>query len=167
MTKLTILRYPDERLHTVAKPVLVIDGRIERIAMDMLETMYDAGGIGLAATQVDIHQRLVVMDLSEECNQPMVFINPEILEYSVGEHQSEEGCLSVPQIREKVSRYDAVRIRYTDLKNKTSEFEAEGLFAVCIQHELDHLIGKVFIEYLSPLKRSRIKVKLRKRLEDE
>ena len=160
MAILPILCYPDPRLHTVAKPVREVDARIRGLVADMFETMYDAHGIGLAATQVDVHERLVVIDVSEERNQPLVLINPEIVWASEEKRVGEEGCLSVPGIYDGVERSIAVKVRALDENGQSREIEAEGLLAVCIQHEMDHLMGKVFVEYLSPLKRNRIKTKL-------
>jgi peptide deformylase len=162
MALLPILCYPDPRLHTVAKPVAAVDDRIRRLVADMLETMYDAKGIGLAATQVDVHERLVVIDTSEQLDQPLVLVNPEIVWASAEKHVVEEGCLSVPGIYDGVERADKVRVRALDADGKSREIEAEGILAVCIQHEMDHLLGKVFVEYLSPLKRNRIKSKMLK-----
>ena len=162
MALLPILRYPDARLHKVARPVAAVDERIRTLVKDMIETMYDAQGIGLAATQVDVHERLVVIDVSEERNQPLVLINPEIVWASAEKHVGEEGCLSVPGIYDGVERSDAVRVQALDASGQPQTIEAEGMLAVCIQHELDHLLGKVFVEYLSPLKRGRIKTKLQK-----
>ena len=160
MAKRTILSFPDKRLHTVAKPVQGVDARIKTLVADMLETMYDAQGIGLAATQVDVHERLVVIDVSEERNAPLILINPEIVWASDDKVLNEEGCLSVPGIYDGVERSTAVRCNALDLDGEMRTIEAEGLLAVCIQHELDHLLGKVFVEYLSPLKRNRIKTKM-------
>jgi peptide deformylase len=157
---LPILCYPDPRLHTVAHPVAQVDERIQALIPRMLATMYDANGIGLAATQVDVHERLIVIDVSEERNQPMVLINPEIEWASPEKRKGEEGCLSVPGIYDGVERSLAVRVRALDGEGQSRVIEAEGMLAVCIQHEMDHLIGKVFVEYLSPLKRNRIKNKL-------
>jgi peptide deformylase len=157
---LPILCYPDPRLHTLARPVAQVDERIKALIPRMLATMYDANGIGLAATQVDVHERLIVIDVSEERNQPMVLINPEIEWASPEKRKGEEGCLSVPGIYDGVERSLAVRVRALDDKGQSRVIEAEGMLAVCIQHEMDHLIGKVFVEYLSPLKRNRIKSKL-------
>ncbi|MDO8906224.1 peptide deformylase [Hydrogenophaga sp.] len=157
---LPILCYPDPRLHTVARPVAQVDERIRALIPRMLATMYDASGIGLAATQVDVHERLIVIDVSEERNQPMVLINPEIEWASPEKRKGEEGCLSVPGIYDGVERSLAVRVRALDGEGHSRVIEAEGMLAVCIQHEMDHLIGKVFVEYLSPLKRNRIKSKL-------
>ena len=162
MALLPILCYPDPRLHTVARPVQAVDARIHQLLDDMLETMYDANGIGLAATQVNVHERVVVIDVSEERNQPLVLINPEITWASEETRIGEEGCLSVPGIYDGVERSLAVRARALGRDGQPREIEAEGLLAVCIQHELDHLLGKVFVEYLSPLKRGRIKTKLLK-----
>lgn len=163
MAILPILCYPDPRLHTVAKPVQGVDGRVRGLVSDMLETMYDAHGIGLAATQVDVHERVVVIDVSEERNQPLVLINPEIVWASSEKHVGDEGCLSVPGIYDGVERADAVRVRALDAQGLERVIEASDLLAVCVQHELDHLLGKVFVEYLSPLKRNRIKSKMVKR----
>ncbi|WP_294769265.1 peptide deformylase [uncultured Rhodoferax sp.] len=160
MALLPILCYPDPKLHTVAQPVAAVDARIQQLAADMLETMYDAKGIGLAATQVDVHERLIVIDVSEERDQAMVLINPELVWTSEGTHLNEEGCLSVPGIYDGVTRFDAVRVKALDEKGHSRVIEADGLLAVCIQHEMDHLMGKVFVEYLSPLKRNRIKTKM-------
>ena len=162
MAKRTILSYPDPRLHTVAKPVQGVDARIRTLVADMLETMYDANGIGLAATQVDVHERLVVIDISEERDKPLVLINPEIVWASDDMVLNEEGCLSVPGIYDGVERSTSVRVTALDADGEPQAIEAEGLLAVCVQHELDHLLGKVFVEYLSPLKRNRIKSKLLK-----
>jgi len=159
-TLLEILRYPDPRLHTVARPVAAVDDRIRGLIERMFATMYDASGIGLAATQVDVHERLVVIDISEERNQPMVLINPEIEWASPEKRKGEEGCLSVPGIYDGVERSLAVRVRALDGAGHSRVIEAEGMLAVCIQHEMDHLQGKVFVEYLSPLKQGRIKSKL-------
>lgn len=167
MALLPILHFPDPRLHTVAKPVAQVDDRIRQLVDDMLETMYDAKGVGLAATQINVHERVVVIDTSEERNQPMVLINPEIIWASDEMIVWEEGCLSVPTIYDKVDRHARVRVRATNRDGKVYEFDADELLAVCVQHELDHLKGKVFVEYLSPLKRNRIKTKLIKRARDE
>ncbi len=161
MSHLTILHFPDERLRTVAKPVEQFDAKLSQTIDDMFETMYAAPGIGLAATQVDFHRRLIVIDVSEEGNQPLVFINPEILEKD-GVEEMDEGCLSVPGIYEKVQRAEKVKVKAQDRKGDTFEMEADGLLAVCIQHEIDHLDGKLFVDYLSSLKRQRIKKKLEK-----
>ncbi|OWW19824.1 peptide deformylase [Noviherbaspirillum denitrificans] len=162
MSILNILRYPDPRLHKVAKPVAVFDERLKKLAADMAETMYDAPGVGLAATQVDVHEQLIVIDVSETHDQLQVFINPEIVWESEERQVYDEGCLSVPGIYDGVERPAKVRARAFDLEGKQFEVEADGLLAVCIQHEMDHLKGKVFVEYLSPLKRNRIKTKLLK-----
>lgn len=162
MALLPILHYPDPRLHTVAKPVVAVDARIRRLVDDMAETMYAAPGIGLAATQVDVHERVIVIDISESRDQLQVFINPEILARE-GEAEFEEGCLSVPGIFERVKRAARVKVRALGRDGQPFTVEAEGLFAVCIQHEIDHLDGKVFVEYLSRLKQNRIRQKLKKR----
>ena len=167
MALLPILRYPDPRLHTVAKPVSVVDARIKALISDMLETMYDANGIGLAATQIDVHERLIVIDVSEERDAPLVLINPELVWTSEEKHVNEEGCLSVPGIYDSVERYNAVHVRALDGQGQSQMTQAEGLLAVCIQHEMDHLVGKVFVEYLSPLKRNRIKTKMIKSQREE
>lgn len=162
MALLPILSFPDPRLHTVAKPVAEVNDQIRQFAADMLETMYEAKGVGLAATQVDIHQRLVVMDVSEERNTPLVLINPELLWLSDERIKGEEGCLSVPGIFDGVERAAQVKVQALDEHGQSRIIDADGLMAVCIQHEMDHLMGKVFVEYLSPLKRMRIKGKLLK-----
>ncbi|MEY2952817.1 MAG: hypothetical protein RLZZ401_904 [Pseudomonadota bacterium] len=162
MALLPILCYPHPRLHTVAKPVLAVDTRVQQLVADMLDTMYDAKGIGLAATQVDVHDRVVVIDVSDERNEPLVLINPEIVWASADKVLNEEGCLSVPGIYDGVERSATVRIQALDANGAARGLEAEGLLAVCIQHEMDHLLGKVFVEYLSPLKRNRIKSKMLK-----
>ena len=167
MTQLTILRYPDPRLHTVAKPVAAVDQRLHVLVDNMLETMYEAEGIGLAATQVDVHERLIVIDVSEERDAPLVLINPELVWTSSDTHLNEEGCLSVPGIYDGVTRFDAIKVSAMDREGKTRMIEADGLLAVCIQHEMDHLMGKVFVEYLSPLKRDRIKKKMLKLQREE
>ncbi|MDT0594789.1 peptide deformylase [Glaciecola petra] len=161
MPVLKVLTFPDERLRTVAKPVESVNKDIKKLVADMFETMKDEKGIGLAATQVNVHKRVVVMDVSEEQNEPYVFINPEIMEKS-GSTISEEGCLSVPNNYAKVDRAEKVTVKALDKNGESFELEAEGLLAVCIQHELDHLKGKLFVDYLSPLKRDRIKKKLEK-----
>ncbi|MGV0958806.1 MAG: peptide deformylase [Limnohabitans sp.] len=160
MALLPILCYPDPRLHKVAQPVAAVDDRLRALIDDMLQTMYDANGIGLAATQIDVHQRLVVIDTSEERNQPLVLINPEITWMSDERVKGDEGCLSVPGIYDGVERATAVKVTALDRNGQTQNIEAEGLLAICIQHELDHLKGKVFVEYLSPLKQGRIKTKM-------
>ena len=167
MAPLTILRYPDPRLHTVAKPVAQVDERIRRLADDMLAIMYEADGVGLAATQVDVHVRLVVMDTSESRDQPRVLINPEIIAHSDELRRAEEGCLSVPTIYDEVERPARVTVRALDRDGQPFEFDADGLESRCVQHEMDHLLGKVFVEYLSPLKRERIKTKMVKKSRDE
>jgi peptide deformylase len=161
MSKLTILEYPDPRLRTRAAPVSLFDDALRRLAGDMLETMYAAPGVGLAATQVNIHQRLLVADVSEERNQPQILVNPEILSQE-GIAVREEGCLSVPGIFDEVERAARIQVRAQDVDGKTFELNAEGLLAVCIQHEIDHLNGKLFVDYLSELKRERIRKKLEK-----
>ena len=161
MTALTILNYPDPRLHTVAKPVAVVNNAIRQLIDDMRDTMYAAPGIGLAATQVDAHIQLIIIDTSKEQNKLQVFINPKIVAKS-GQQDYEEGCLSVPGIYETVTRAEKITVEALDNKGKKFKLEAEGLLAVCIQHEMDHLLGKVFVEYLSPLKRNRIKSKMLK-----
>lgn len=168
MALLTILRYPDPRLHKVAKPVAQVDDRIRQLVDDMLETMYDAKGVGLAATQVDVHERVVVIDTSEERNDPRVLINPEIIGRSDEMIVWEEGCLSVPTIYDKVERHARVRVRALGRDGQPYEFDADDdLLSVCVQHELDHLMGKVFVEYLSALKRNRIKTRLQKRSKED
>ena len=161
MALLEILKYPDPRLHTVASPVRNVDSEIRSLVDNMAETMYAAPGIGLAATQVNVHKQVIVMDISESKDQLLVLINPEIVESS-GQIECEEGCLSVPGIYEKVSRSEKIRAKALDRDGNSFEFDAEGLLAVCVQHEMDHLKGKVFVEYLSALKRERIVKKLRK-----
>ena len=161
MALLPILRFPDPRLHKVAAPIAAIDDGIRRLAQDMAETMYEAPGIGLAATQVDVHQQLIVIDTSETRDALLVLINPEILARE-GAQVGEEGCLSVPGIYDKVERAERVTVRYLDLDGQTQTLSADGLLAVCIQHEMDHLQGKVFVEHLSMLKQMRIKSKLAK-----
>ena len=162
MAILPILCYPDPRLHKVAQPVAQVDERIQTLVKDMLETMYDAHGIGLAATQIDAHVRVVVIDVSEERNEPMTLINPEILWASEEKQLGEEGCLSVPGIYDGVERSTSVKVRALDENGKSREIEAEGMLAICIQHEMDHLVGKLFIDYLSPLKQQRIRQKVEK-----
>ncbi len=161
MALLPILRYPDPRLHTRAKPVAQVDAGIRKLAADMAETMYAAPGIGLAATQVNVHLRLLVLDITEDKSRLQVFINPEILSHD-GECEGEEGCLSVPGIYETVKRSERVKVRALDRDGKPFEIDADGLLAVCLQHEIDHLEGKVFVEYLSKLKLGRIKARLAK-----
>jgi peptide deformylase len=167
MAKLNILRYPDPRLHTVAKPVAQVDARIRQLADDMLESMYAADGVGLAATQVDVHERVIVMDTSDTRDKPRVLINPELVAKSAEMSFVDEGCLSVPLVYDKVQRHARVTVRALDRDGQTQEFEAEGLLAICVQHEMDHLIGKVFVEYLSQLKRDRIKTKMLKKAREE
>lgn len=162
MAILKILQYPDERLHKVARKVERVDEATRRLVRDMAETMYAAPGVGLAATQVDVHEQIIVVDVSEEHNQLKVLINPEIIGIG-GEEESEEGCLSVPGIYEKVRRAEKVTVRALDEKGEPFTLEAEGFLAVCLQHEMDHLRGKVFVEYLSQLKQTRIRAKLKKR----
>lgn len=161
MPLLNIIEFPDPRLRTKAKPVETVDQNIIQLAGDMLETMYHAPGIGLAATQVNIHQRLVVVDVSDDRNSPHVLINPEIIERS-GQQVCDEGCLSVPGIYAKVDRAQQIVVRALDTNGQIRELEADGLLAVCIQHELDHLEGKLFVDYLSPLKQQRVRKKLEK-----
>jgi len=161
MAILTVLRLPDPRLRTVAKPVAEVTPEIQKIIDDMLETMYDESGVGLAATQVNIHQRIVVMDCSEEHDTPIIMINPEIIKRD-GSMQNEEGCLSVPGIYASVERAETVTVKALDRDGKEFELDATELLAICIQHELDHLMGKVFVDHLSPLKRKRIMTKLEK-----
>lgn len=161
MALLKILHYPDKRLHTVARPVEAVDDAIRQLAADMAETMYAAPGIGLAATQVDRHIQMIVVDVSEKRDDLKVFINPEIVE-AEGEAIGEEGCLSVPGIYDKVKRAQRIKVRALNLDGEPFELTAEGLLGVCIQHEIDHLKGKVFVEYLSRLKQDRIKHKLKK-----
>lgn len=167
MALLPILCYPDSRLHTVAKPVQAVDARIKTLIADMLQTMYEAKGIGLAATQIDVHERLIVIDVSEERDQPLVLINPRLVWTSPEKHLNEEGCLSVPGIYDGVERFDEVKVSALDGAGVDRIIEAEGLLAVCVQHEMDHLMGKVFVEYLSPLKRNRIKKKMLKAQREE
>ena len=161
MSVLTVLHYPDDRLRTIAKPVTEFNEKLRQLVADMIETMYAENGIGLAATQVNIHQRVVLIDLSEERNQPQVFINPEIITKS-GDTTYEEGCLSVPQNYANVERAAEVTVKAQDAEGNPFEVNANGLLAICLQHELDHLVGKLFIDYLSPLKRDRIRKKLEK-----
>ncbi|GAB3541426.1 peptide deformylase [Noviherbaspirillum agri] len=162
MPLLNILRYPDPRLHKIAKPVAIFDERLKKLVADMAETMYAAPGVGLAATQVDVHEQVVVIDTSDTHDNLQVFINPEIIWSSEEKLVYDEGCLSVPGIYDGVERPARVKVRALDLQGQPFELEADGLLAVCIQHEIDHLKGKVFVEYLSPLKRNRIKTKLMK-----
>ncbi|WP_031434901.1 peptide deformylase [Methylomarinum vadi] len=161
MSILNILEFPDKRLRTIAQPVETVDENIVQLVDDMLETMYEAKGIGLAATQVNVHKRIIVIDISEEKNDPLYLINPEIIDKE-GVEESEEGCLSVPGFFEKVTRADHIRIKALNKDGDSYELEAKDLLAVCIQHEIDHLDGKLFVDYLSPLKRKRIQAKLDK-----
>jgi peptide deformylase len=161
MARLTILEYPDQRLRTKAQPVTVFDAALEQLVADLFETMYTAPGIGLAASQVNVHRRVIVIDLSQDKNEPLVFVNPEILSRE-GAAVMEEGCLSVPGIFDEVQRAAKVRARFQDVKGQVIEQELEGLLAVCLQHEMDHLEGKLFVDYLSDLKRERIRKKLEK-----
>ncbi len=161
MSILTILEFPDKRLRTVAKPVENVDDGIRKLVDDMLETMYEAKGVGLAATQVNVHKRVIVIDTSEDKDAPLCLINPEIIEKD-GVEESEEGCLSVPGFYEKVQRAEHIKVRALNKDGESFELEAKELLAVCIQHEMDHLQGKLFVDYLSPLKRKRIKEKLEK-----
>ncbi|MDQ2779711.1 MAG: peptide deformylase [Pseudomonadota bacterium] len=167
MALLTILRYPDPRLHTVARPVAVVDDALRALVDDLLQTMYANDGVGLAATQVDAHVRLLVMDTSEQHNEPLVLINPEILQASEEHVLAEEGCLSVPLIYDRVERPARVTVRALNREGEPFEMQVEGLQAICVQHEMDHLVGKVFVEYLSPLKRDRIRTKMLKKTRDE
>ncbi|RUO30878.1 peptide deformylase [Aliidiomarina sedimenti] len=161
MAKLDILQYPDERLRTVAKPVGEVDDGLRATIDAMFETMYESNGVGLAATQVDVHKRFFIADCSENNDQPLVFINPDIIQRD-GMHENEEGCLSFPNVYAKVERASTVTVKALDRNGDEFEMEAEGLLAICIQHEIDHLEGKLFVDYLSPLKRSRIRKKLEK-----
>jgi peptide deformylase len=165
MSILKILQYPDERLHRVAVKVNTVTGSTRKLIADMAETMYAAPGVGLAATQVDVHQRVIVVDISETGNNLQVFINPELISSS-GDSDCEEGCLSVPGIYEKVRRFEHITVKALNIKGELFTLEASGLLAVCIQHEMDHLMGKVFVEYLSQLKQLRIRSKLKKRLRE-
>jgi len=166
MALLNILCYPDPRLHTVARPVQTVDARVKTLISDMRETMYEADGIGLAATQVDVHERLIVLDLSGERNAPLVLINPQLTWASEEKQLNDEGCLSVPGIYDGVERSSSIKVQALDGDGQLRTIEAQGLLAVCIQHEMDHLLGKVFVEYLSPLKRNRIKTKMLKARRD-
>ncbi len=161
MAVLHVLHYPDERLRTIAKPVEKVDAEIQKIVDDMFETMYLEEGIGLAATQVDIHQRIIVIDISETRDQKLVLINPELLDQE-GDTRIEEGCLSIPEQRAFVPRAERVKVRALDYNGQPFELEADDLLAICIQHEMDHLVGKLFVDYLSPLKRQRIRQKVEK-----
>ena len=167
MSQLDILRYPDPRLHKVAKPVAAVDERIRRLIDDMLETMYAADGVGLAATQVDVHERVIVIDTSEARDAPLVLVNPELIDRSEEMTLVDEGCLSVPEIYDKVPRHARVRVRALDRAGQPRELDAEGLLAICVQHEMDHLLGKVFVDYLSPLKRTRIRTRMLKKTRDD
>jgi len=167
MSLLTILRYPDPRLHTVAKPVAAVDARIRTLVEDMLATMYEAEGVGLAATQVDVHECVIVVDTSDTRDRPRVLINPVLLAQSDEMVFGDEGCLSVPTVYDKVPRHARVTVRALGRDGQPYEFEAEGLESVCVQHEMDHLLGKVFVEYLSPLKRNRIRTKMLKKSREE
>jgi len=167
MANLSILRYPDPRLHKIARPVREVDARIRQLVDDMAETMYAAEGVGLAATQVDVHERVIVIDTSGARDDLRVLINPEIVARSEEMAFGDEGCLSVPATYDKVPRHARVTVRALDRAGEWREFEADGLLAVCVQHEMDHLIGKVFVEYLSPLKRNRIKAKMLKQAREE
>lgn len=166
MALLTVLCYPDPRLHKVAKPVAHVDARIKKIVADMAQTMYEAPGVGLAATQVDIHERILVIDVSDNQDELMVFINPELVWVSSEKKSWREGCLSVPEYYDEVERPDVIRVKALGLDGKEFEIEADGILSVCLQHEMDHLQGKVFVEYLSLLKRNRISLKMKKRAKD-
>jgi peptide deformylase len=166
MTLLTVLHYPDPRLHKVAKPVTKVDERVRKLVADMAETMYDAPGVGLAATQVDVHERIIVIDVSEDQNQLMVFINPELVWASPEKKSWREGCLSVPEFYDEVERPDQIQVKALDIHGKPFEIKADGLLSVCLQHEMDHLLGKVFVEHLSLLKRNRISLKMKKRAKE-
>jgi peptide deformylase len=167
MAKLNILRYPDPRLHTVAKPVVQVDARVRQLIDDMLESMYAADGVGLAATQVDVHECVIVIDTSDARDRPHVLINPELVARSEEMTFADEGCLSVPAIYDRVRRHARVTVRALGRDGEPQEFEAEGLLSVCVQHEMDHLMGKVFVEYLSQLKRDRIRTKMLKKARDD
>ena len=166
MALLPVLCYPDVRLFKVAKPVAQVDARTRKIVADMAETMYEAPGVGLAATQVDVHERIIVIDISESQDELMVFINPELVWASDEKKSWREGCLSVPEYYDEVDRPDRVRVKALDLNGNSFELDADGLLSVCLQHEMDHLEGKVFVEYLSLLKRSRISLKMKKRAKE-
>ena len=166
MARLTILEFPDPRLRTRAQPVEHVDGELRKLIDDMFETMYAAPGIGLAATQVNVHKRVLVIDISETRDQPLALVNPEVIQRQ-GIEETEEGCLSVPGIYDKVTRAERVRVRALDRNGKSIEMDADGLLAVCIQHEIDHLDGKLFVDYLSELKRTRIRKKLEKERKDK
>jgi peptide deformylase len=167
MARLTILRYPDSRLHTVARPVAQVDERVRQLVDDMLQTMYESDGIGLAATQVDVHERIIVLDTSDQHNRPQVLINPEITWRSAELSVAEEGCLSVPLVYDRVQRHARVKVQALGRDGQPFEMDAEGLSAVCVQHEIDHLQGKVFVEYLSLLKRDRIRAKMLKKTREK
>ena len=167
MALLPILKFPDPRLHKVAQAVVTVDDRVRRLADDMLQTMYDAEGVGLAATQVDVHERIIVMDTSDTRDQPVVLINPELVQRSEAMSFRDEGCLSVPATYDKVARHEQVTVRALDRSGQSFEIQCEGLAAVCVQHEMDHLMGRVVVEYLSPLKRDRIRSKMLKRAREE
>ena len=167
MAQLHILRFPDPRLHTIAKPVAEVDEKIRRLVDDMLESMYAAEGVGLAATQVDVHERVIVIDTSEARDDPRVLINHELIARSEEMSFADEGCLSVPQIYDRVERHARVTVQALNRAGEIHEFDAEGLLSVAVQHEMDHLMGKVFVEYLSSLKRDRIKTKMLKKSRDE
>ena len=167
MAQRSILRFPDPRLHTVARPVTAVDERIKTLVADMLETMYAADGVGLAATQVDVHEQVIVMDVSETRDKPWVLINPQIVEASAETALNEEGCLSVPQTYDRVERPARVTVKALDRDGQPFEMQADSLTAVCVQHEMDHLLGKVFVEYLSPLKRDRIRTRMLKKMREE
>ena len=166
MARLTILEFPDPRLRTRAQPVEHVDGELRKLIDDMFETMYAAPGIGLAATQVNVHKRVLVIDISETRDQPLALVNPEVIQRQ-GIEETEEGCLSVPGIYDKVTRAERIRVRALDRNGKSIEMDADGLLAVCIQHEIDHLDGKLFVDYLSELKRTRIRKKLEKERKDK
>ena len=166
MALLPILKFPDPRLHKVAQAVVTVDDRVRRLADDMLQTMYDAEGVGLAATQVDVHERIIVMDTSDTRDQPVVLINPELVQRSEAMSFREEGCLSVPATYDKVARHEQVTVRALCRDGRPFELQCEALAAVCVQHEMDHLMGRVFVEYLSPLKRDRIRSKMLKRVRE-
>ncbi|NOR80368.1 MAG: peptide deformylase [Methyloprofundus sp.] len=161
MSILSVLEFPDPRLRTVAKSVTTVDAKVKGLIDDMFETMYEEHGVGLAATQVDIHKRIIVIDTSEDKKNPLCLINPELIEQS-GEEESDEGCLSVPGFFEPVKRAEKIKVKALDQQGQSFELEADGLLAICIQHEMDHLLGKLFVDYLSPLKRQRIKKKMLK-----
>ena len=167
MALLPIICYPDPRLLRVAVPVPVVDGPIRQLVRDMFETMYEAKGSGLAATQVDVHQCVIVIDVSEQRDQPIVLINPQLVWTSAEKHLNEEGCLSVPGVYDGVERFDAVRVTALDEHGVSRTIGADSVLGICVQHEMDHLLGKVFVEYLSPLKRNRIKTKMRKLQREE